>query len=82
MLIATAAQLNKVFERNSTIDIPEQRLFFSVIAQAVSDLKNEKGENRLSAQRFIRSRDFDGYCAAVSLNAEWARKELIKHAGL
>lgn len=93
-MIATTDQLCKVFAMNANLDIPEKRLFFGVIAQAVADLKpplyakkaasrrNETDFAYRSAVDFFNSSALDNYCLAIDLESDWVRLELRKHAGL
>lgn len=70
-----------MLERQATIQMPEQKLFFEIIKQAVADLRfalrknTDAHESRYlrTARIYLFSTHFSGDCSFVGLSPEYVR---------
>ena len=70
-----------MLERQATVQMPEQKLFFEIIKQAVSDLrfalkkKPDAHESRYlrTARNYLVSTYFNGDCSFVGLTPDYVR---------
>lgn len=74
----TAGQMMKVLIRNSGLSetglIPEHKLIFAIIGNAVSDTSFR---NTYANHKWFRTKSFERYCSLVELNPETVRSLLV-----
>lgn len=79
---ATSMQICKLFARQTEIDMPEQKLIFAVLSQAVSDVMNGAAMDKIDAVRFFKEGRHHLFCDIVGLNGDWVSEIMRDHAGL
>jgi hypothetical protein len=82
---ASGRQFHVLFERASTLDSPEAKLWVAVLNQAVGDLVKRLPKSELchkeSAKRlFSGGRDLDLICERAGLDSEWVRETVQRHS--